>query len=650
MPHIHVLKPSVARLIAAGEVIDRPQAVLRELLDNALDSGATRVEVEIEGGGVDRIRVVDDGCGMGREDLGLAILSHATSKIESADDLLTARTLGFRGEALASIAACSRLSITSRERGAAEGTRLVAEPGAAPRIETLAASEGTQVEARGLFENYPARKQFLKRAQAEGSLCKQVFVDKALAHPNAAFRFSSEGRLGLALLPSSLEGRLSELYHEAPAGLVYRVRFSGAGFEGNVVLASPSFSRPDRRLMQVFVNRRRIQDAGLLQALDYAFSGFLPGGLHPLAFLFVEIDPALADFNIHPAKKEVRFKDVESLRRAFVAAVQAFLLDLGRREPGKTAPASEALLELEGGFRLADAAYAGPSRFGNGGAWGRAGEGGSPGFSGGSARGSAGSWGDLGELRERVAPLPRYALGDAEARADGAAEPSGAGEPRFVGTALGLFLVVEWQDAVYLIDQHAAHERLLFDEFSAIAPAVQELLVPSVFEPESEAEAARVGALLPELKESGFEIEAEGGSFLITALPAALKEDPVGALKEILRDLPERPSADSGGADSGGAGRGGAEGGAEGGVSDGGALEGRSPGGERSMRGGVLRAMRATSACRAAVKDGDVLDREAARELALRALALSEPRCPHGRPIWVRITREELYRLVRRIV
>jgi DNA mismatch repair protein MutL len=628
MPHIHVLKPAVARLIAAGEVIDRPQAVLRELLDNALDSGATQVEVEIEGGGVDKIRVVDDGCGMGREDLGLAILSHATSKIESADDLLTARTLGFRGEALASIASCSRLSITSRERGAAMGTRLTAEPGAAPRVEVLAASEGTQVEARGLFDNYPARKQFLKRAQAEGSLCKQVFVDKALAHPDAVFRFSSEGRLALALLPASLEGRLGELYHEAPAGLIYRVRFSGAGFEGNVILASPAFSRPDRRLMQVFVNRRRIQDAGLIQALDYAFSGFLPGGLHPLAFLFVEIDPALADFNIHPAKKEVRFKDVESLRRSFVAAVQAFLLDLGRREPGKTAPASEALLELEGGFKLGDPVYDGPSRIaGAGGAWGRAGQGSSPGFSGSAAGSAAGSWGNLGELRERVAPLPRYALGDG---ADGAAEEeAAAGEPRFVGTALGLFLVVEWRDAIYLIDQHAAHERLLFDEFSAVAPAVQELLVPSVFEPESEAEAARVGALLPDLKESGFEIKAEGGSFLITALPAALKEDPIGALKEILRDLPERPIAGSDGAEP---------------------SEGNSPGGERSMRGGVLRAMRATSACRAAVKDGDVLDREAARELALRALALSEPRCPHGRPIWVRITREELYRLVRRIV
>lgn len=616
MPRIHVLKPSVARLIAAGEVIDRPQAVLRELLDNALDSGARNIEAEIEGGGIERIRVVDDGCGMSEEDLGLAILPHATSKIDSAEDLLRARSLGFRGEALASIVACSRLSLTSRERGAGGGARVVAEPGSAPRLEAVAAKEGSQVEVRGLFDNYPARKQFLKRPQAEAALCKQTFLDKAAAHPEVAFRFSSEGRLALALRPASLEERVAELYAEAPRGLLYRVRFSGSGFEGNLVIASPSFSRPDRRLMQVFVNRRRIQEPGLLQALDYAFSGFLPGGLHPLAFLFVEIDPALADFNIHPAKREVRFKDVESLRRAFVAAVQAFLLDLGRREPEKLSPSGEALLGLgEVGSRGA-------------GSWGQ----------GWAPATSAGGWANFEELRERALPLPREALDGAESRGPAGSEPDGAegagglpggAEPRFIGTALGLFLVAEAGGAVYLIDQHAAHERLLFDELSRKAPAVQELLVPLVFEPESEAEAERVASILGELKASGFGIEAEGSSFLISALPASLKEDPVGALREILRDLPERAQ--------GGAG-------AEGEVDHGDRAR------EGGMRGGVLRAIRATAACRAAVKDGDLLDREAARELALRALALPEPRCPHGRPVWVRLTREELYRLVRRIV
>jgi len=609
MPSIHVLKPQVARLIAAGEVIDRPQAVLRELLDNAIDSGADSITAEIEGGGIAGIRVVDNGCGMSPEDLELSILPHATSKIETADDLLKARTLGFRGEALASIAACAKLSISSRARGSAAGACLSAGPGLRAAVETQALSEGTQVEARGLFDDFPARRQFLKRPQAEAALCKQVFIDKALAHPETGFRFSSDGRLLLALMPSKLEQRLPALYHEAPEELLYSVRFSGQGFSGQTVIASPAFSRPDRRLMQVFVNGRRIQDLSLLQALDYSFSGFLPGGLHPCAFLFVDIDPALADFNIHPAKREARFKDIETLRRSIVASIQAFLLALGNKSPEKMAPAREGILKLEQGPAQ--------SVFGPDGRW-ASGSGSAGNPPAGQSSGSSGGWDNFDELRERAVPLPRDASGPADA-AGGDAGPRGSGAtdqsgPVYIGTALGLFLIVEWNDAVYLIDQHAAHERILFDEFSAKPPAVQELLVPAVFEPESETEARRLEDLLPELAESGFTIEKEGANFLVNSLPAVLRDDPIGAIKEILRDLPE------------------------------------TAGGERGMRSGALRHIRATAACRAAIKDGEVLDRESARELALRALALPEPRCPHGRPLWVKLPREELYRLVRRIV
>ncbi len=633
MPSIHVLKPQVARLIAAGEVIDRPQAVLRELLDNALDSGASSIEAEIEEGGIGKIRVVDNGCGMSAEDLELSILPHATSKIETADDLLSARTLGFRGEALASIAACAKLIISTKAASEAAGARLSIEPGAKPHIEAAAVNNGTQVETRGLFDNFPARRQFLKRPQTEAALCKQVFIDKALAHPETAFRFSSEGRLSFALVPMSLQQRLAALYHEAPEALLYTVRFSGQGFSGQTVIASPAFSRPDRRLMQVFVNGRRIQDMSLLQALDYSFSGFLPGGLHPCAFLFVDIDPALADFNIHPAKREARFKDIETLRRSIVASVQSFLLELGNKSPEKMSPPREGILELEpaalpGAAEPRASYWAAGSR-----------SGGAAGIPCGS--GVSGGWKDFEALRERAIPLPRGAWTEPAAAPDGAAaaeadaptqsaSASGQTEPAYIGTVLSLFLIVEWNDAVYLIDQHAAHERILFDEFSKKAPAVQELLVPAVFEPESETEAERLESLLPELAESGFALSREGGSFLVNSLPAVLKDDPIGAIREILRDLPEAPVQA-------------AEAGAAGNTDS-------PPPGERSMRGGILRHIRATSACRGAIKDGEVLDRESARELALRALALPEPRCPHGRPLWVRLSREELYRLVRRTV
>ena len=624
MPKIHVLPPETARLIAAGEVIDRPAAVLREFLDNAMDAGASDISVEIEGGGVDLVRVVDDGEGMDAEDLGLAVLPHATSKIARADDLLTARSLGFRGEALASIATAARLEITSRDGTSAEAHRLTAGPHAEPAILAVPGRRGTIAQASRLFEDYPARRQFLKRAQAEASLCRQVFVDKALAHPEVAMRFASEGRLAYALRPAEPEARVVEAYGEIPAELAYRVRFTGPGCSGSVVVASPAFCRNDRRLMQVFVNRRRVQDQGLLQALDYAFEGFLPGGTHPAAFLFAEVDPALADFNIHPAKREVRLKDMHGLRHAFVEAVKAFLLELSRREPSRLAPAADAELGLvweETGYAAGEAPECRAGRDGSGRGW-PAGPG-----SGAAATGpgwTAGSWNSLEGLRERVGSVDEARLAAANGMAAHPA-PIGRGmEPRYLGKALGLFLVVESGDALYLIDQHAAHERLLYDGFMAAPPAPQDLLVPAVFEPEDDAEEAALEAARPELEALGFGLEKEGGSWLVTALPSPLDRDPVGAIREILARGAAGPGAGAG-AGSGARGAG---------------------SGARGARSAAL----ATAACRAAVKDGDELEPEAAAELARRALGLPEPRCPHGRPVWVRLSREELFRLVRRLV
>jgi len=618
MPKIHVLPPETARLIAAGEVIDRPAAVLREFLDNAIDAGAHDISVEIEGGGVDLVRVVDDGEGMDAEDLGLAILPHATSKIERADDLLTARSLGFRGEALASIAAAARLELTSRDGTSAEAHRLAAGPHAAPTIQAVPGRRGTIAQSSRLFEDYPARRQFLKRAQAEPALCRQVFVDKALAHPEVAMRFTSEGRLAFALRPAEAEARVVEAYGEIPAELAYRVRFTGPGCSGSVVIASPAFCRNDRRLMQVFVNRRRVQDAGLLQALDYAFEGFLPGGTHPAAFLFAEVDPALADFNIHPAKREVRLKDQQGLRHAFVGAVKAFLLELSRREPSRLAPAADAELGLvweEAPHAAGGAPDLPAARGGSGRGW-PAGTGGVAGATG--PGWAAASWDSLGELRERVGSLDEARLAADGGMADPPGPSGSLSGPRYLGKALGLFLVVESGDSLYLIDQHAAHERLLYDGFMAAPPAPQDLLVPAVFEPEDDAEEAALEAARPDLEALGFGLEKEGGSWLVTALPSPLDRDPVGAIREMLA----RGAAGQANGDA------------------------RGTGPARGARSAAL----ATAACRAAVKDGDELEPAAAAELARLALALPEPRCPHGRPIWVRLSREELFRLVRRLV
>jgi DNA mismatch repair protein MutL len=576
MGSIRVLAPETARLIAAGEVIERPASALRELIDNAIDSGASEVGIRIEEGGVGLIRVVDDGAGMDRADLELAVLPHATSKIATADDLLKTRSLGFRGEALASIAATARIEIVSKDEASPSAHRLVSEPGSGFGIEACAGRRGTSVAVTGLFKDFPARRQFLKRPQAEASLCRQAFEDKALAHPALAFRFESGSGSPEVLRPASRLERVAALHSEAPRGFLHAIKFSGAGFEGELIAAGPAYSRGDRRLMQAFVNRRRVQEWGLLGALDYAFSAYLPGGLHPFAFLFLEIDPALADFNIHPAKKEVRFKEPEGPRRAMIAATQAFLGELSRRDPAQALPDPSAELELD----LVPAEL--PAYRGSGGS----------GFFG-PDRADRPDWTSFDEVRDRaaagVSPAPP--------------PPPPSRDFRYLGPALGPFLVFEREGALWFLDQHAAHERMIFDDLCARPASSQELLVPEELECEDEEEDVLIGEAAPRLAEAGFRLEREGESWIVAAAPAELAKGAAAAVRELARES-----------------------------------------------GDARRAARALAACRSAIKDGDVLDDAAAEELIARALLLPEPRCPHGRPIWTRITREQLYRLVRREV
>lgn len=586
---IHILPPDTAKRIAAGEVIERPASVLRELLDNCLDAGASDVYVEIEGGGIAALRVTDNGCGMNAEELSLSVLPHATSKIAELDDLLKTRTLGFRGEALASVAAVARLEIVSAER---EGTpyRLSSFPGGEATVEPSAGKPGTSVRVEALFDAYPARKKFLKRPATESGLCRQVFVDKALPFPDVAFRLASEGRLSLFLPPASLLERVRAAYApDAPKGLLWEALVSGPGFAGRAVLGDAALARTDRRHSQVFVNGRRVQEFGFLQALDWAFQAVLPGGLHPFAFLFLDVDPALVDFNIHPAKREVRFRDGEAVRRAVSRAIQESLRDRFR---------FSALRERE----------AAPER----GLWevrDREGPAGAPGAAPIPGDERAG-WETIAALAAKVRESSEGSsvLNPDSSDGPSTAVPSDSRDMgfRYLGHALGVFLVYEEDGCLWLLDQHAAHERVLFDRLMAKPPAVQELLVPLALEPESAEEEAWLSASGKALRDAGYIVEKEGSQWLVTGLPAGLRGEDAGAVLELLRS---RPEADS-----------------------------------------VVREAHATTACRAAVKDGDELEDAAAIELIALARALPVPRCPHGRPVRVRFGKDELYRLVKRIV
>lgn len=561
---VGTLHPEVARKIAAGEVIDRPAACVRELVDNAIDSGATRVLVEIWNGGIERIRVVDDGTGMSAEDLAICAKTHTTSKISSEDDLLSLGTLGFRGEALASIDAVSRLEITSARDGIAHRLSL-------GKVAPATLRSGTIVLVEGLFENFPARRQFLKRASAESALCRQVFVDKALAWPGVEFRLSVDGseRLILPRATSFRERVLASLAPDDADTFVHEIAGSGDGFSFILVLGSPDLVRQDRRDMLVFVNGRRISEYSLVQAIEYGAEGHFPNGGHPLAALFVAVDPARVDFNIHPAKREARFRDPGAIHRAVSSAARDFYRRYAIASVARDAGEDALLFDRE--ERTFDA----PPLYG----------------STASASPTAGSLAATALARQDIASAP-----DATRRAS---------EIRLVGQALGTFIAVERDDDLYLIDQHAAHERILFEEFLSRAGETQELLVPYRVTTDGADEDARIAATLDELARAGFSVSEDGpGSWVVTAVPARW----TGTERELSEEI--RKAAAAG--------------------------------------GDVARRLYATAACRAACKDGDVLDQDAALEIARLAFALPEPVCPHGRPIWARLSRESLFAAVKR--
>lgn len=615
MGHIHVLPPETSRLIAAGEVIDRPASALRELLDNAIDARATDIQVKIEKGGIDLIQVVDNGLGMSKDDLELSIAEHATSKISTADDLLSVSTLGFRGEALASIASVAELEMTSREAGAEVGWQLSkpsgGAPGSTPPIKPVAARQGTTVRVQALFTQYPARRQFLKRPMSEALLCHAIFVERALAFPDIGFSWSSAGSTE-NYPPGSLEQRFGLLYPEVPPATVFR--FDDSTGEGSFTLlfADPSFHRKDRRYLQIFVNRRKVPEWGLSSVLEYAFSGYLPGGMKPCAFLFASIAPELVDFNIHPAKREVRIKNSEAFKSAVYASVQPHLRSVfgagpsNMDRPNANATSQEFLYAPGPGE--APGGAPGKVFFVNE----------SPG-SGGRQDGQAEAARD-NSARDSAYDSTRDGYDNArDNRRGGApydaqeAPYSGQDAFRYIGRAFGPFLLFEKDDVLYILDQHAAHERILYDALKESQHPSQALLVPYVLEFPSDEARGRFEKNREDLERVGFRFDLDDDSCVINEVPALLGE---AKAVQSLRDLFFSDSA-----------------------------------GELDHSGrGAQTDLLATVACRAAVKDGDLLDPDAANNLIAQALRLPFPRCPHGRPIWVALDRNSLYRMVGRLL
>ena len=590
MQRILVLPPEEARRIAAGEVIERPAALVREFLDNAIDAGSSNIELSIEEGGCKKVEAADDGSGMSRDDLELCWHTHATSKIRSLDDLETALTLGFRGEALAAAAAVSRLEIITSTDGR-EAWRLEAgnEKG---DLEQTRRTKGTTVRALNLFENIPARKRFLKREGSEAALCRQVFIEKALAFNEINFKYLQDGKLKdfLPGVKTKKERFASALLQSGEETSLHEINVTGAGFSAVIVIGGPELYRNDRRQLFIFANGRRVNDYSLIQAVEYGAQGWYPNGTHPVGAVFITIDPALADFNIHPAKREVRFRDPGAIHQAISGGVKRFYhveflrgssQKEEKREERKEKKEGEEWFSDYGGGRSADhgrVSYNGSVNS----------------FADNSANSFTNSPAELASFRERFFEKKGFAGVSSVVE----------GEARYVGRVFGLFILIEWGDKLYIIDQHAAHERILFNKFIAGQIAKQELLAPIPFSTESADEDAFLEAKQEELSRLGVEIERDEDSWQIKALPADWRMGDAATLKEI--------------------------------------LELRTAGENMAKRWAV------TLCCHAAIKDGDYPDDETAFALGKEALALSDPHCPHGRPIWTEISREALYKAVRR--
>jgi DNA mismatch repair protein MutL len=546
---IRRLPPELINRIAAGEVVERPASAVKELVENALDAGASRVEVQADGGGLTRILIADDGKGIPPEELPLAVERHATSKLApGADgdyDLLRIFTLGFRGEALPSIGSVARLSISSRAKGLADAHAIQVEAGAVGAVSPAAfpGPHGARVEVRDLFYATPARLKFMKSERAEALAITEELKRQAMAHEAVGFSLDLDGRRTLRLPAESRgdEGRLARL-----------AAIMGRDFSDNALLIDheregvrlsgyaglPTYNRGNAAHQYLFVNGRPVRDRLLQGALRAAYADFLARDRHPLAALYIELDPTQVDVNVHPAKAEVRFRDPGLVRGLIVGGLRHALAAAGHR--ASTTVSMAAL----GGFRPQEAPQPSAAGFS---AWRQGGWSPSP------LAAAVQAIPGLSEISARAEPAwePAPPPGMSDAPAAGPAPvfdpvdyPLGAARAQVHET----YIVAQTRDGVVIVDQHAAHERLVYERMKAEMAeggvARQALLLPEVVELDP-AEAERVVARADELAEMGLVIEAFGpGAVLVREAPALLGQTDVqGLVRDIADDLAENGQA-----------------------------------------------------------------------------------------------------------
>lgn len=628
MSKIRVLADHVANQIAAGEVVERPASVAKELVENSIDAGATRITVEIEAGGRRLLKVSDDGEGMVRDDAILAFERHATSKIHVTDDLAAIGTLGFRGEALASIASVAKVELTTFAEGANAATRVVIDGGRMRNVKDAAHPRGTTIIVRDLFFNIPARRKFLRSEATETFHLTNLVTHYALAHPEIAFTFVNNGRETVrAAIAKDLRERAYQIFGEEFLENLLEVN----GGDRNVArvtgyVSAPRDRRTSRDSQYLFVNRRFVRDRMIGRSLSEGYRSILPHGVYPAALLFIETPLEEVDVNVHPAKTEVRFRRQSAVADAVREAVRNALARSGFED--RTATASAAASSSAADFNLSSILanpqpridFVAPpaiverpfvpervfeervvedTRI--------------PEVSGDEiAR-------DIDEMirTSSVEPVALPPLNSAEKLARPVTPDSLSANIRPLGQLEESFIIATDDEGLLLIDQHVAHERILFDKYRALEAErrseSQQLLVPETFDL-TPAQAAVFDELAPELENYGFELmRLSGRTVAIKATPADL---PAGEARNMLAELLDTVDAEKKG----------------------------------SARDTLRDEIAASLACHAAIKVNMPLAPEKMRWLIDRLLQTSSPTtCPHGRPVILRLKTRDILKGFHRI-
>ena len=602
MSRIALLPEEVASQVAAGEVVERPASVVKELVENSLDAGATRIEVLIRRGGNSFIRVLDNGCGMDRDDALLCLERHATSKIRTGADLMAIHTLGFRGEALPSIASVSRFRLSTREHGALAGTEVLVNGGRMETVRDSGEPEGTQIEARSLFYNLPARRKFLRTENTEASHVEHVLQLQAIGHPSVGFTFLNDERLVHQLPPGqTLRERLRDLFSAAlVAELLEIPEMEIAGVCVTGLLGRAGVSRSTRQQQIIFLNGRPIENPTVSHALREGYHTALMKGRHPVTFLSVEMDPAAVDVNVHPAKREVRFRD-PSLVREVIVEVTRRVLESDRASWSRTfaAPAAPHFVPDETLPLIPQAEQFSLRRD-----W---------------SQFSAPANTPAEQPHETVtpppAPTPQSQAAPPQftppAPADAATQqPRAAQDFKFIGVLGRLYILMESASGLVLVDQHAAHERILFEEMRRRMEdqgvPMQRLLLPITLQVAPK-DADWLRENLDSLSRTGISLEPFGaGTFKIDALPQFLSAtEPSQLLRDIIDELRDTSQQTS------------------------------------KLRLGED--MIAKTVCRHAVKANDILREPECLRLVQDLLACELPYCcPHGRPTMIQLSYSEL--------